>query len=286
MELIGIKVRHPVYGVGIIIEHKANYITIEFTSRTSKFIYPAAFEEFITAEDSGIQTAIIKSIENAKLVKQQQHSVESAIRTTSGKHSNAKETPPSTKAVHQSSQAQKSAVCSQRIEGKRMTFYVFQGSTFDREYRGGYIWAPIATKSGTTPHHWARLLDVRKGDIILHGCDGYVQAISIAKDKCSDCMQPDELAVEGLWDRTGRKVDCDYTYIDRPIKTSLFTDDIIRLCKAKYSPFDRDGNGNMGYLFEINRELAKIFIRESIKNNPYLSSVNYICELLAEDSNT
>ena len=32
---------------------------------------------------------------------------------------------------------------------------------------------------------------------------------------------------------------------------------IIRFCQVKYSPFDKDGNGNMGYLFDINRELAK-----------------------------
>ena len=59
-----------------------------------------------------------------------------------------------------------------RISGKRMIFFVFQGNTFDKEFNGGYIWAPISNKAGNKFHHWKKLLDVRAGDIILHGCDG------------------------------------------------------------------------------------------------------------------
>lgn len=70
--------------------------------------------------------------------------------------------------------------------------------------------------------------DVREGDIILHGCDGYVKAISVAKTSCFKCMQPEELAIEGLWDSDGGMVKCDYTKIENPIKTADFKDDIIR----------------------------------------------------------
>ena len=90
-----------------------------------------------------------------------------------------------------------------------MVFFVFQGNTFDKECKGGYIWAPVSDRAGNKPHHWERLLDVRQGDIILHGCDGYIKAVSVAKTACYDCNQPAELAVEELWDREGRKVDCD-----------------------------------------------------------------------------
>lgn len=54
------------------------------------------------------------------------------------------------------------------------------------------------------------------------------------------------------------------------------------ICQAKYSPFDKDGNGNMGYLYEINRELAKIFIKASIKNNPYLEAEEFINDIMNE----
>ena len=38
----------------------------------------------------------------------------------------------------------------------------------------------------------------------------------------------------------------------------------------------------MGYLFEINRKLAIIFIEASVKKNHYPNLVDYISELLVE----
>ena len=105
----------------------------------------------------------------------------------------------------------------------------------------------------------------------------------LQKTSCFDCVQPEELVVEDLWDREGRKVECDYVKIENPIKTSDFKDDIIRFCQVKYSPFDKDGNGNMGYLFDINRELAKIFIRATVNKNNYLNSIDYINDFLNEE---
>ena len=48
----------------------------------------------------------------------------------------------------------------------------------------------------------------------------------------------------------------------------------------KYAPFDKDGNGNMGYLFELNRELAKFFVAKTIVKNEYLLDLECIQELL------
>lgn len=163
-----------------------------------------------------------------------------------------------------------------------MTFYVFQGSTFDRESRGGYIWAPIKNKSGNSFHHWNRLLDIRPGDIILHGYNAHVQAVSIAKGQCYECPQPEELRVEDLWNQEGRRVDCEYIIFQTPIKTSDFLEDILELCQAKYAPFNREGNGNMGYLYEINRELARIFLHAAVKCNRALKEVDFINEFLTE----
>ena len=53
----------------------------------------------------------------------------------------------------------------------------------------------------------------------------------------------------------------------------------------KYAPFDKDGNGNTGYLFEITRELACIILRESAVNNLYLKDVDYIHGLLLNEGN-
>ena len=65
MELIGLKVKHTVFGVGTITENDGNYITVEFAAKTTKFVYPDAFEKFIKAEEPSVQQAITDEINDA-----------------------------------------------------------------------------------------------------------------------------------------------------------------------------------------------------------------------------
>ncbi len=71
MELIGLKVKHAVFGTGVITEMEGNYITIEFASKTTKFVYPDAFEKFIKADDPAVQQSIVDSINDAKAAAKQ-----------------------------------------------------------------------------------------------------------------------------------------------------------------------------------------------------------------------
>ena len=80
MELIGLKVKHTVFGVGTITEKDGNYITVEFAAKTTKFVYPDAFEKFIKAEDSAVQQAIVDEINDAKSAAEQKHQAEEAAR--------------------------------------------------------------------------------------------------------------------------------------------------------------------------------------------------------------
>jgi len=285
MDLTGIKVKHSVFGIGEIKACAGNYLTIEFPSKTSKFIYPDAFEKFIKAEDAEVQAAIIKEINDAKAAAEQKRLAEEAARKAAEERKAAEDAARRAEIGRKTAYKPKPVERAQREDGHRLTFFVFQGNTFERECNGGYLWAPITDKSGSSPHHWERMLDVRKGDIILHGCNAHVYAISVARGPCYDSQMPPELAVEDMWDREGRRIDCDYIRIESPIKTSHYAEDIVRLSKAKYSPFDKDGNGNMGYLYEINRELARIFVKASVDKNPYLGAVDYIDELLSENEN-
>ena len=38
----------------------------------------------------------------------------------------------------------------------------------------------------------------------------------------------------------------------------------------------------MGYLYDLPRELAKIFLRETVKRNPIIGDVDFVRELLSE----
>ena len=285
--MIGIKVIHATLGEGTIIEHTGDYVIVEFPTKTCKFRYPSAFENFLTTKKPEVQQQIMDLILAARKAEEEAAAKAAAEEAARRAEAAERERLAREAAVQQRANRVRNHADShhqderiQRVGDERMIFFVFQGNTFDREYAGGYLWAPIENSTPTPPHHWTRLLDVREGDIILHGCNGYVQAISIAKGPCYPCLQPKELATEGLWDLQGRKVDCEYTYINNPIKTSDFIPDIIRLSTAKYSPFDRNGSGNMGYLYVINPDLAKIFVQESVKLNPSLASIPYIRALI------
>lgn len=83
MELIGLKVKHNVFGAGMISEMEGNYITVEFTAKTSKFVYPNAFEKFIKAEDPIVQQAITDSINEAKIAAEQKRQAEEAAHKAS-----------------------------------------------------------------------------------------------------------------------------------------------------------------------------------------------------------
>lgn len=71
-DLINLKVKHGVFGVGVITEISDNYLIIKFATRESKFVYPDAFEKFITANDEAAQAEIIEEIKNKKLADEAQ----------------------------------------------------------------------------------------------------------------------------------------------------------------------------------------------------------------------
>ena len=272
MNLVNQKVKHKLYGTGVIIEQDEMYITVQFSTKTAKFKYPSAFEEFIIAEDEKLQEAMLQGIRSLRIAEENSKKSVDEV-------SIVKEKEAVLKAVSSSKTAKPEA---KHDSKKQSVFFVFQGNTFDEESSGGYIWAPITNKKGSNIHHWNRLLDIRIGDLILHGCNGLVVAISRARTGAYECSQPEELRKENLWDQEGRRVDCEYAIIKKPIRTLDYKDIIIELSAAKYSPFNIEGKGNMGYLYEINRELARIFIKESIKGNKYLLDHNFIVDFIEE----
>ena len=71
-DLLDIKVKHKVFGTGVITGVSGNYLTIKFAAKESKFVYPDAFEKFIVADDASIQAKIVEEINNIKLAAEAQ----------------------------------------------------------------------------------------------------------------------------------------------------------------------------------------------------------------------
>lgn len=72
MNLINMKVSHKIFGDGIIITREDSYITVKFSNDEKKFIYPNAFDGYLTTVDRDLNNKIkeeievIKKLEDAK----------------------------------------------------------------------------------------------------------------------------------------------------------------------------------------------------------------------------
>lgn len=80
MDLLNIRVKHAVFGVGTVTEVDDEYVVVQFAAKSSKFAYPDAFEKFIKAEDSAIQETILNDIVVARRIEEGRHQAELADR--------------------------------------------------------------------------------------------------------------------------------------------------------------------------------------------------------------
>ena len=74
VNLIGEKIKHKILGIGTVISVEGNHITIKFPSKTSKFVYPSAFENFLIPEDKKTADAV-----NAELMTAMEEEVKKKV---------------------------------------------------------------------------------------------------------------------------------------------------------------------------------------------------------------
>ncbi len=65
-----LKIKHKTFGEGTVTSKDGKYITVSFGSFEKKFVYPDAFENFITLADGTVSEEILEDIKNAKEAKQ------------------------------------------------------------------------------------------------------------------------------------------------------------------------------------------------------------------------
>lgn len=159
------------------------------------------------------------------------------------------------------------------------TFFCFQGKQWKNEISRGYI---FALPDGISHHE--RLRSVKKGDIIFHGGIQGILAVSIAEDRCFLEKRPKEhYLANDKKDAEGLMVKTKYQLLKSPIITFCYKKEIINLQgnhEGKGYPFDKNGKGNQGYLFNLNKQLAKFFMGEIVKYNPFMGEKGYVQELL------
>ena len=62
MQLENLAVKHKVFGDGMVLSHKEKYITVRFATAEKIFVYPDAFEKFLTLADGSVPSEICDDI--------------------------------------------------------------------------------------------------------------------------------------------------------------------------------------------------------------------------------
>ncbi|MEC2074826.1 HNH endonuclease [Metabacillus fastidiosus] len=134
-----------------------------------------------------------------------------------------------------------------------MNYYiVMQGHSYEEEKALCIIWSQQKDRGDNVPHSWKRMLEVSPGDRVFHYVHGDIVAISTAKSACQTAAKPDG-ANNG---EEGYLVETEYYELEKSLNIKSYFNEIEPLLPLKYSAFQKDGNGNQGYLYPCNELLA------------------------------
>ncbi len=89
MDLINEQVSHKTLGIGTITGFDDKYIEVQFSTKTSKFIYPTAFESFLKLLNDEKQTEIIDLIAKEKQAEREKKQAEEQARRNAEAQRNA-----------------------------------------------------------------------------------------------------------------------------------------------------------------------------------------------------
>lgn len=70
MLLVNDRVKHLSFGIGTVVECQGKYMRIKFGAAEKTFVYPDAFERFLTLEDGSVSDEIKMDLEEVKKAKQ------------------------------------------------------------------------------------------------------------------------------------------------------------------------------------------------------------------------
>jgi putative restriction endonuclease len=130
-------------------------------------------------------------------------------------------------------------------------WWVSQNQTYVHESSGGYLWAPKADQAGNVPYHWKTMLEVRPGDVVFSYVDQKMVAVSVATSLAIDSDRPGEFGKDDTWIKDGWRIDATYQRLQVPLSIASVRSELQPLLPTVYSPLNKIGGGNQGYLFHI-----------------------------------
>jgi len=136
---------------------------------------------------------------------------------------------------------------------------VYQGNSWDRARRGGYLWAPKTGKKGQTQAYWATMERVAPGDLIFSGVDNALRAVAEATLPAYTAERPDPID-DQFWYGDGWRLDVSYTDLPEPMFYRDWVPDVLNEMPPIHSPFHSGGKPNQGYLYELPNSVGEHII--------------------------
>ena len=146
-------------------------------------------------------------------------------------------------------------------ENRPNFFYVFQNLSYMKELSAECLFCPHSPDNHTYPF-WESIGDVRKGDVIFHEFKGSVVAISEAQSEARNANKPYDLDKP----EAGRVLNTLYVVLQNQVEPISLKEELASAQPEKLGPFDKNGKGKEGYLFNFNDECSKIIINGILKN--------------------
>jgi hypothetical protein len=134
-------------------------------------------------------------------------------------------------------------------------WWVNQGSTYQAQKDGTYVWAPKKSKAGYAVGHWTNVAELTVGDVVFHYANSYIRAVSQVAEAPIEASRPVDQP-EGAWGEEGYFARLtSYDELVPPIAAS----DIPLEWKQQESggPFTNDGGVKQGYLFPLGPDFVR-----------------------------
>lgn len=141
-------------------------------------------------------------------------------------------------------------------------WWVNQNQTYQQEISGGYLWSPKTNADGNANPFYSNMTKVEVGDVVFSFKDTLIPAIGVVTSKYYSQTKPKEFGTAGNnWDREGWCVDVNYHELRKRIRPKDYMDQIGSTLPPKYSPLQKNGNGNQGvYLTWVPEPMADLLI--------------------------
>ena len=146
-----------------------------------------------------------------------------------------------------------------------------QNQTYHQEIEGGYLWSPKTNAGGYVNPFYDNMTKVGIGDVLFSFKNTVIPAMGIITSPCYSQIKPREFGSKGQnWGMEGWCINVDYHELENRIRPKAYMNRIASTLPPKYSPLQKNGNGNQGVYLTLVPEPMAYALIEIIGTEAYL----------------